>query len=196
MKVYSEQLKKAMEPYAPNISKEAIEIVLQTAELKELKKGEILVHIGDTPKEMYFIISGLIRSYYIDISGNDVTRYFMTENSFCCSEILLIKAPLNCCFEALEDCCLICFDGNNFKSLMNENINYMKAYITVLEESLRYKIERENSFLLKSATERYIDFKKMYPRLEKRVNQSHIASYLGITPVSLSRIRRTIKEEN
>lgn len=194
--VYLEQFIKAMEPYAPNISKEHIESVLQVANLKELKKGEILVHIGDIPKELYFIISGLIRSYYIDMNGNDVTRYFITENSFCCAEMLLMKEPFNCCFEALEDCRLICFDGNNFKSLITGDVNYMKAYIKALEQSIIYKIGRENSFLLKSAVERYLDFKKKYVNLEERVHQSHIASYLGITPVSLSRIRRTIKEEN
>ncbi len=196
MNVYLEQLKKAIEVYAPNIEKEHVESFLQIANYKKIKKGEILVHIGDSPKELYFIISGLVRSYYIDINGNDVTRYFITENSFCCAEMLLMKKPFDCCFEALENCNLLCFDGSSFKSLTSQNINYMKAYISALEQSLIYKIERENSFLLKSAVERYLDFKKIHLDLEKRVNQSHIASYLGITPVSLSRIRRTIKEEN
>ena len=57
-------------------------------------------------------------------------------------------------------------------------------------------MNRESEFQIKSATERYIDFKKEFPNLEKRVNQSYISSYLGITAVSLSRIRRTIREEN
>lgn len=57
-------------------------------------------------------------------------------------------------------------------------------------------MNRESGFQIKSATERYIDFKKEFPNLEKRVNQSYISSYLGITAVSLSRIRRTIREEN
>jgi len=64
-----------------------------------------------------------------------------------------------------------------------------------LEKTIVYKMHRENAFLIKSATERYLDFKREFPLLEKRVNQSYIASYLGITPVSLSRIRRTIREE-
>lgn len=196
MNEYLGQLKKALETYTPVITKEQLESFLQLANFKEIKKGEILVHIGDSPKQVYFIISGLVRSYYIDMNGNDVTRYFITENSFCCAEMLFMKKPYDCCFEALEDCHMICFDGNNFKSLINQDINCMKAYISALEQSLIYKIERENSFLLKSAVERYLDFKKIHLDLEERVNQSHIASYLGITPVSLSRIRRTIKEEN
>ena len=66
----------------------------------------------------------------------------------------------------------------------------------VLEQSMNKKILRENSLISKSATERYLDLKNEYPGIEKRVNQTHIASYLGITPVSLSRIRRVIREEN
>lgn len=65
-----------------------------------------------------------------------------------------------------------------------------------LENSLLYKMEREYAFQIMSATERYIAFQREYKEIEKRINQRYIASYLGITPESLSRIRRTIKEEN
>lgn len=160
-----------------------------------IAKGEIIVHVGDRPKDVYFIISGLLRSYYIDINGNDVTRFFMKEDSFCCSETLLKQESSKCCIEALEGCKVLVINGSDLKALIESNIYCMKAYIKALEYSVRYKIERESSFLLKSATERYLDFKKMYPQLEERVNQAYIASYLGITPVSLSRIRRTIREE-
>ena len=71
-----------------------------------------------------------------------------------------------------------------------------QTYIEYLEQTLVYKMQRECEFQIMSATERYISFRKKYRNIEKRVNQSYIASYLGITPESLSRIRRTIKEEN
>lgn len=81
------------------------------------------------------------------------------------------------------------------KSLFGEDIYWIKIWNQLLQNSIRYKIYRESCFLTESATERYIDFKRRHPDLEKRVNQSYIVSYLGITPVSLSRIRRMIKEE-
>lgn len=68
-------------------------------------------------------------------------------------------------------------------------------YIKKLEKTIIYKMNRENGFQIKSATERYLEFKRSYHEIENRVNQGYIASYLGISPVSLSRIRRTIKEE-
>lgn len=85
---------------------------------------------------------------------------------------------------------------SDFKSIIASDSEVSKAYIWLLENSLAYKIHRENSFLIKSATERYVDFKRENPDLERRVNQKYIASYLGITPVSLSRIRRALKVFN
>ncbi|MFF2016790.1 Crp/Fnr family transcriptional regulator [Paenibacillus sp. NPDC058177] len=157
---------------------------------------DIVIHIGDEPTEIYFVVSGILRSYYIDISGDDKTQLFINENSFYANEYFLDMEPSKCCVEALEDCTVLVVEWRDLVHLLESNVYCMKAYIKALEYSIRYKIGRENSFLLKSATERYLDFKKKYVHLEKRVNQSYIASYLGITPVSLSRIRRTIKDEN
>ena len=70
-----------------------------------------------------------------------------------------------------------------------------KIWIELLENGLRYKIYRENGFLLENAAERYLHFRKLYPELCSRVPQKHIATYLGITPESLSRIRKVMKEE-
>ena len=81
------------------------------------------------------------------------------------------------------------------RKIIFENEYLMKLWIKVLEESLIYKTERENSFLLKSATERYLDFRRTLGFLEKRVDSQYISSYLGMTPVSLSRIKHALKEE-
>ena len=159
-----------------------------------IPKGEVVVHVGDIQEELYFVISGLLRSYYIDINGNDVTHFFPKEGSLCCSEILFNQGPSKHCTEALDDCKVLAINVSDFKELIEADIYCMKAYIKALEYSFSYKIERESSFLLKSATERYLDFKKMYPQLDGRLNQAYIASYLGITAVSLSRIKRAIRE--
>jgi CRP-like cAMP-binding protein len=179
VKMPEEVVKKAINMFTKNI----------------IAKGEIVVHVGDIQKKIYFVISGLLRSYYIDINGDDVTRFFTKEGSLFCLEILFGNKPSKRCIEALEDCTVVAIKCKDLKKLIEDNTYCMKAYTKILERSLEYKIERESSFLLKSATERYLDFKRMYPELEKRINQAYIASYIGITPVSLSRIRRTIIEE-
>lgn len=174
------------------------EVVLKAINMftkKTISKGDIVVHVGDIEKEICFVTSGLFRSYYIDINGNDVTRFFTKEGEILSLEILFNNKPSKRCIEALEDSTVMAIQYEDLKKLIEDNIYCMKAYTKILEHSLEYKIERESSFLLKSATERYLDFKRMYPELEKRINQAYIASYIGITPVSLSRIRRTISEE-
>ncbi|WP_025716832.1 Crp/Fnr family transcriptional regulator [Paenibacillus sp. 1-18] len=162
---------------------------------KKIAKGDLLVHQGVVQKEIYFVISGLLRSFYIDVNGDDITRFFSKEGSVLCYEILFDHKPSNRCIEALEDSVVMAMPCNDFKKLIENHIYCMKAYTKLLERKLEYKIQRESSFLLKSATERYLDFRKRYPQLEKRINLAYIASYIGITPVSLSRIRRAIAEE-
>lgn len=142
------------------------------------------------------MVSGILRDYYIDDDGNDVTRFFTCEGGICGGEALISNEPSAVCTEALEDCILLRCLVSDFKKIIASDSITTKAYIWLLESSLAYKIPRENSFLIKSAAERYIDFKRENPDIEKRVNQKYIASYLGITPVSLSRIRRALKELN
>lgn len=161
-----------------------------------LKKNDVLIRIGEKNSFIFFVVSGILRDYYIDDDGNDVTRFFTCEGGICGGEALISNEASTICTEALEDCILIRCHVSDFKSIIASCNEAAKAYIWLLESSLAYKIRRENSFLIKSATERYIDFKRENPEIEKRVNQKYIASYLGITPVSLSRIRRALKELN
>lgn len=161
-----------------------------------LKKNDVLIRIGEKNSFIFFVVSGILRDYYIDDDGNDVTRFFTCEGGICGGEALISNESSTICTEALEDCILIRCHVSDFKSIIASCNEAAKAYIWLLESSLAYKIRRENSFLIKSATERYIDFKRENPEIEKRVNQKYIALYLGITPVSLSRIRRALKELN
>lgn len=161
-----------------------------------LKKNDVLIGIVDKNSYIFFVVSGILRDYYIDDDGNDVTRFFTCEGGICGGEALISNEPSAVCTEALEDCILLRCLVSDFKKIIASDSITTKAYIWLLESSLAYKIRRENSFLIKSAAERYIDFKRENPDIEKRVNQKYIASYLGITPVSLSRIRRSLKELN
>lgn len=163
---------------------------------KTIPNGEMVVHVGDVQNEIYLVLSGLLRSYYIDIHGNDITHFFPRKGTLCCGESLFSDGLSKHCVEALEDCEVLAISVDNFRQLIEENIYCLKAHLKLLECSFKYKLDRESSFLLKSATERYIDFKNKYPELEKSVYQAYIASYLGITPVSLSRIRRALKDQN
>ena len=89
---------------------------------------------------------------------------------------------------------LMLFNVKDFKSLIMSSEDLKTLWIQLLEEGLRYKMYRENGFLVENATERYLHFRRLFPMLCERVPQKHIATYLGITPESLSRIRKAMKE--
>lgn len=144
-------------------------------------------------QEIYYICQGLCRSYYLDKDGNDVTRFFILEGDFCFTEVQILSQKSDLCIETLEDCDGLVFQIRDL-DLLQDWVFMKDAYIEALKSNLRYKLRRESGFLLGSATERYLEFQLRYPGLEQRVRQSQLASYLGITPTSLSRIRRTLRK--
>ena len=98
-------------------------------------------------------------------------------------------------WEALEDVTVMLFDVKDMKDLILSDENLKLLWIGVLENGMQYKVYREGSFLVQNATERYLEFRKRYPSLAERIPQRYIATYLGVTPESLSRIKSVMKEE-
>ena len=188
-------LKKVFSNSKGCVSEELIEKILKISSEIKFSKNDMILSMWEDQEEIYLILSGIVRSYYLDKEGHDITKYFMKENDFCIGEGFFSSKSMQG-FEALEDIKTLKFNTSELKKIILDDFYLTQTYIEYLEQSLVYKMQRECEFQIMSATERYINFRKKYRNLEKRVNQSYIASYLGITPESLSRIRRTIKEEN
>ena len=196
MDIIYEQLKS----YAYNrlkiqLNDELLGKIASICKVKKYKKGDLLITAGEVVSASYFVLSGLVRTFYIDIDGNEVTNYFVFENRFFGGSYITTNKPIRYNFEALEDCVSLEFDRSNITEIMRTEQEFLLIYISILEDFLIEKSEREANLITKSATERYLDLKNRFPNIEKRVSQSHIASYLGITPVSLSRIRRVLRED-
>lgn len=177
-------------------NEEILNKITEIAQEKSFKANDMIQNIGDEQKYVYLIYKGIARSFYLDINGNDVTKMFMKEYDFCVGESLFEKEPSIQGFEALEDMNTLKFNAEELKKILLSDKTLTNSYISVLENNLIYKMQRESSFQIMSATERYLKFQKEYKEIENRVSQSYIASYLGIAPESLSRIRRTIKVTN
>ena len=159
---------------------------------KQLSKSKTLLSAGDSAYKTYILVSGLMRSYYINDDGNDITQYFIEEGDIFGYTSFTGAIPSDVYIETLEDCILLEADGHAFLETLSSNNFALICWIKILEGELKFKAERQSSYLLGNATERYLDFKKAYPGIEDRVNQKYIASYLGITPVSLSRLRNSL----
>lgn len=93
------------------------------------------------------------------------------------------------CIQALEDSEILIAEILEFEKIVQDNYQLLLFYKKILDEALIMKEEHAISFKLLTTTERYLQFKEQYPGLEERIKQHHLASYLGITPVTLSRIR-------
>ncbi|WP_413538208.1 Crp/Fnr family transcriptional regulator [Enterococcus malodoratus] len=178
------------------IKKDMLGRLIDLGTFVDFSAGELIVAAGDEESKLYLLVEGLIRKYYLDYQGNDLTHQFLEAGQVFSSQHIVFSGQVMCNFEAVEPCRMVCFDYGLVQQLMLEEPLLTHVYIGILEETLRIKLVRETALLTESATERYLKLKAEIPTIDQRVNHTHIASYIGVTPVSLSRIRRTLREEN
>ncbi|MCR4646104.1 MAG: Crp/Fnr family transcriptional regulator [Oscillospiraceae bacterium] len=169
--------------------------LISRSSFRIVEKGSILASIGDPAATAGLVLSGMARSYYIDSDGNDITRGFAPAGVMCMDEGFFGYPERICMWETLEESTVMLCETAEIRKLLREDTAFKDVWITLLESALHYKIYRENGFLVENATERYLHFRKQYPALCRSVPQKHIATYLGIAPESLSRIRRAMREE-
>lgn len=190
------QLKELSDGFGLGIPEEAIEKVISFSRFKVYSKGEVIARTGDKAATAGFVLSGVVRSYYVDKDGNDITQYFASEGGWCIDSGMIGFDEMQANWEAIEDATLMLFDVKDMRDLIYSDEQLKNIWIMSLEGGMRYKVYRENGFLVESASERYVAFRKRNPMLASRVPLRYIATYLGITPESLSRIRSAMKEEN
>lgn len=188
------QLKELSDGFGLEISEDAISKAISFSRFKVYSKGEILARTGDKAATAGMVISGLVRSYYIDKDGNDISQFFASEGCWCIDSGMVGFDEMQANWEAIEDVTVMLFDVKDMKELIYGDEQLKTIWIRSLEGGMRYKIYRENGFLVENATERYIAFRKRNPFLSERVPLRYIATYLGITPEFLSRIRSAMKE--
>lgn len=173
---------------------EVIRKIENIAIVSTIDKNSIILNLWEEQREVYLIYRGIARSYYLDQYGNDITKSFMVESDFCLGESLFDEGRSMQIVEAIEPIVALKFHTGMLKDIILNSPYLTRVYLGYLEKVLIYKMKRESSFQMMSATERYVEFLKDYKKVECRVNQSYITSYLGITPESLSRIKRSLKD--
>lgn len=176
------------------LSGEILGEIVAISVFKVVNRGEIIRNITDENKTAALVLGGMCRSYYVDEEGNDITRGFSIPGTLCMDEGLFGYPESIVTWETIEETTLMIFDVAKIKDIILKNDELKNIYIMLLENALRYKIYRENGFLVENASERYLHFRKMYPMICDKVKQHQLASYLGIKPESLSRIKKTLRE--
>jgi len=161
---------------------------------KTLSRDEYFLREGELPKQIGFIISGVVRFYYTTDKGEDFIKSFATEETFITSYSAILRNKASTFFiQALEETTLLVTNYIDFVQVTKRHPSWQVMVNRILETLYLKKEKRENQFLSDDAQTRYEKFKIEFPNLKNRVHQYHIASYLGITNVSLSRLRKKNK---
>lgn len=162
-----------------------------------VEKGEYLLRAGQTAKDFHFVCQGILASSIISQDGSTHIKNFFTEGNFAGSKVSLLRsAPSSFSIQSFEDSIIIDFDYKKYRQLICDHEDLKNFYIAYLESNWVVDNEkRQIAFATQTAKERYVTFLENYPVLDKRISQYHIASYLGITPTQLSRIRKELREK-
>jgi len=161
---------------------------LKLAKPLSLVKEQYFLKAGEVPQRIGLNRSGLLRVYYVDPDGKEINKHFVTANSLAISySAFLMRQELF--IQALEDTQMLTLDYEDYTTLLESHGCWQIAARKLAEMLFVLKEKRESELLLHNAQERYALFLNDYPDLVHKISQYHIASYLGITPESLSRIR-------
>lgn len=161
-----------------------------------INKNDYLLNEGTIEKKYWFIESGFIRSYVIDTEGNDITF-----NLYSSGDVVIdypsffFFAPTKENIQALTDCVCWEIDFNIFTALFNEISSYREQQRGLLVGSYFALKEHSISLIADQAKDRYLKLLKTKPHIIQNISLKHIATFLGITDTSLSRIRKEIATE-
>ena len=173
----------------PEMSKEGRELLAEVLIRRESNKGEIVLNEGQVSHNLIFVGKGMLRQFYYK-NGKDVTEHFSYEGCIVmCIESLLKQEPTRLIVEALEQSTLFLFPYHALQRLVETSPEINMFYRKILEYSLIVSQVKADSWRFETAHERYNLLLKHHPEIIKRAPLSHIASYLLMTPETLSRVR-------
>jgi CRP-like cAMP-binding protein len=177
-----------------NLNQQQLDLISKKATETELRKEDYFSEAGKIPKQVGYVVEGILRVCYYNNKGEEVTKYFTEENHF----IVDINSfdnnvPSTEYIQAVTDCKLIVFSKPDWEDLSNTIIGWDNIVNKIIKKALLLKVERRSPLISEDATTRYLAFMDKYPHLVNRIPLSYLASYLGITQSSLSRIRKNIR---
>ncbi|MFI2741565.1 Crp/Fnr family transcriptional regulator [Zhouia sp. PK063] len=176
-----------------SLNTQQIELVKSKFKIINVPKETYIYEAGNFVNELCFLKSGITRVCYYNHKGDEITKYFIDEFHFTTdANSFLYKMPTTAYVQTVLDCELYAISRNDFEELSNIIISWDKMFLKIITKGMADKVDRISPMLAETAKERYLNFMERYPNLINRIPLSLIASFLGITTSSLSRIRRSI----
>lgn len=156
---------------------------------KNLPKNEYFSREDEFTKEIGFVCKGIMRMFYLSENGEEYNKHFFIEGNFFAASIDPDKKSISN-IQALASTTLVCISYPQFAELLNKFEQFNSFFQKLMLHYLDQKQQKEIQFLSNTAADNYDYFKRKYPDLENKIPGYQVASYLGITPTQLSRIRR------
>jgi len=176
------------------VGDEAMRALAQLLTTRSFASGDALLQSGERATWCFFVVHGLVRELYIDAAGTEHTRTFLSEGQVTGSLLdLLSGAPSVTYIQAIEPTETLAWRYAELDVLC-ERFPELNLVLRRFAEALALrKIRREYELLTLAASERYARWRNVHPRLDERVSRRHLASYLGVTPEHLSRLRAALR---
>ncbi|WP_298148573.1 Crp/Fnr family transcriptional regulator [Flavobacterium sp.] len=187
-----QQLLDLLLQYSP-LTIQQVELIRSKTEIRKLKAGAYFSEAGKTADEVGFVAEGIFRICYYSKDGNEVTRYFIDENNFLVDlNSYTYQIPSSEYIQAITDVELVVFKRKDLTDIANTIVGWDKITNQITTKAFLDKVNRISPMLAEDATTRYKNFLDQFPKLALRIPLSYLASYLGITQQSLSRIRKNL----
>ncbi|EHQ30406.1 Crp/Fnr family transcriptional regulator [Mucilaginibacter paludis] len=179
-----------------HFNQQQIELIRSKFTSKTIKKDEYYHEAGKVVREVIFLTEGIMRVCYYSNKGDEVTKYFFEENCFIADmNSLDLGIPAVEYIQAVTDCTYLVISKSGLEELSMTIIGWDQIVAKITFKGMADKVNRISPMMVDDAKERYLKFLDSFPVLANRVPLSYLASYLGITQSSLSRIRRKITEK-
>ncbi len=179
------------------ITDEQFDLISEGLVSKKIKKDTQLLREGDVCSQVFFVTKGLLRAYTIDSFGKEHIIQFGPEDSWVSDRnSFYFNLPAMFYVDAIEDSEIVFIDKEFYERSEKIIPGFNSFSVMILHNFIRFMQKRISLLLGATAEQRYLDFIELYPNLTLRVPQWMIASYLGITPESLSRVRKELATKN
>lgn len=176
-----------------NLNSRQLALVEKKSMPVELQKEDYFSEAGKIPGQVGFILEGVIRGCYYNNKGEEITRCFINENSVVVDYVNFEANTYSSEYlQAATNCKLLVFSKQDWEELSQTIVGWDSIKNKMFQNCLYLK-SRKGPVISQDATTRYLEFMKNYPSLLNRVPLAYIASYLGVTQQSLSRIRKNIR---
>ncbi|KOY53116.1 Crp/Fnr family transcriptional regulator [Polaribacter dokdonensis] len=176
-----------------SVSDRSLDLVSKLIEIEVYEKGDVFIDKGKNNNSEYFVFEGICRSFLLNPDGEEVTiSFFLDDGVLSPNKTRTANQISQLNFQALTKITLASFNADKFEQLMINHIDIREFGNMVLQNELLTKVEKEIGLASFTAKERLIFFREKYHFLENLISHVDIASYLGITNVSLSRLRKDL----